>query len=137
MVKKGQQSHSLLFWRAVIGRWRIAVSAHCCREIFKQAVNPLCCLCCKENEMILHIVSGCEILAGTKYTKQHNKVCQYLHWCTLQDYNIAVNPNWQKYELKPATLISNQLTVTYDMTQEVDNTVKANRLDIVVLDEKE
>eukprot|EP00957_Ditylum_brightwellii_P182739 13918776-Ditylum_brightwellii.AAC.1 len=34
-------------------------------------------------------------------------------------------------------LISNQLLVTYDMTQEVDNTVGANRPDIVVLDEKE
>eukprot|EP00957_Ditylum_brightwellii_P055849 4231651-Ditylum_brightwellii.AAC.1 len=34
-------------------------------------------------------------------------------------------------------LISNQLLVTYGMTQEVDNTVEANRPDIVVLDEKE
>eukprot|EP00957_Ditylum_brightwellii_P100846 7685867-Ditylum_brightwellii.AAC.1 len=77
------------------------------------------------------------MLAGTKYIKWHDKICQYLHWCILQDYNVAVIPNWQKHKPKPATLISNQLLVTYNMNQEVDNAVKANRLGIVVLDEKE
>eukprot|EP00957_Ditylum_brightwellii_P169974 12937948-Ditylum_brightwellii.AAC.1 len=33
------------------------------KEIFKQDVDPLCRLCCKEKETILHIVSGCEMLA--------------------------------------------------------------------------
>eukprot|EP00957_Ditylum_brightwellii_P211010 15365662-Ditylum_brightwellii.AAC.1 len=77
------------------------------------------------------------MLVGTKYTKRHDKICQYFHWCILQDYNVAVNPNWWKHKPKPATLINNQLLVTYDMTQEVDKAVKANRPDIVVLDEKE
>eukprot|EP00957_Ditylum_brightwellii_P037018 2802762-Ditylum_brightwellii.AAC.1 len=107
------------------------VTNYICKEIFKQAVDPLCRLCRKENETISHIVSGCEMLAGTKYTERHNKICQYLHWRILQDCNIAVNPNWRKHKLKPATLISNQLLVTYDMTQEVDNAVEANRLKIV------
>eukprot|EP00957_Ditylum_brightwellii_P208747 15358768-Ditylum_brightwellii.AAC.1 len=65
------------------------------------------------------------MLAGIKYTKQHSKVCQYLHWCILQDYNISVNPNWQKHKPKPATLISNQLPVT-DTTVPMDiNMIKA------------
>eukprot|EP00957_Ditylum_brightwellii_P141594 10786672-Ditylum_brightwellii.AAC.1 len=98
------------------------VTNYICKEIFKQAVDPLCRLCYKENETILHIVSGCGMLANTKYRERHNKICQYLHWCILQDYNIAVNHNWWKHTPKPATLISNQLLVTYDMTQEVDNT---------------
>eukprot|EP00957_Ditylum_brightwellii_P208321 15356826-Ditylum_brightwellii.AAC.2 len=55
------------------------------------------------------------------------KICQYLHWCILQDYNTAVNPNWHKHKPKPTTLIPNQLSGTYDMTQEVDNMVEANR----------
>eukprot|EP00957_Ditylum_brightwellii_P163817 12471273-Ditylum_brightwellii.AAC.1 len=76
------------------------------------------------------------MLADTKYTKHHNKIYQYLHCCILQYYNIAVNPNWWKHKPKPAMLISNQLLVTYDMTQEVDNAVKANRPGIVVFDEK-
>eukprot|EP00957_Ditylum_brightwellii_P152390 11601258-Ditylum_brightwellii.AAC.1 len=77
------------------------------------------------------------MLADTKYTERHNKVCQYLHWCILQDYNVAVNPNRRKHKPKPATLITNKPPVTYEMTQKVENVVEANRSDIVVLDEKE
>eukprot|EP00957_Ditylum_brightwellii_P209900 15363786-Ditylum_brightwellii.AAC.1 len=107
---------------------QIMVTNYIRKEIFKQDVDPLCCLCRKENEMISHIVSGCEVLASIKYTKSHNNICQYLYWCILQDYNIAVNPNWWTHKPKPPTLISNQLSVTYNMTQEVDNVVEANRL---------
>jgi hypothetical protein len=71
------------------------VTNHIRKEIFKQVDDPLCCLCSKENKTISHIVSGCKMLAGTKYTKRHNKFCQYLHWCILQDFHIPVNPNWQ------------------------------------------
>eukprot|EP00957_Ditylum_brightwellii_P013626 1027858-Ditylum_brightwellii.AAC.1 len=86
------------------------------KEIFKQAVDPLCRLCRKENKTISHIVSGCEMLA---------------------DYNIPVNPNWRKHKPKPAVLISNQVLVTYDLKQEVDNAVEANMPDNIVLGEKE
>eukprot|EP00957_Ditylum_brightwellii_P048635 3690622-Ditylum_brightwellii.AAC.1 len=113
------------------------VTNHIQKKIFKQAVDSLCQLCRKENKTISHIVSSCEMLAGTKYTKRHNKICQYLHWCFLQDYNIPINPNWWKHKPKPAVLISNQVLVTYDLKQEVDNAVEANRPDIVVLNEKE
>eukprot|EP00957_Ditylum_brightwellii_P016058 1209807-Ditylum_brightwellii.AAC.1 len=99
-------------------------------------VNPLCRLCCKENETISHIVSGCEQLAGTKYTKGHNKICQYLHWCIMQDNKVPVNPNWQWHKPKPATIITSHLLITYDMTQKVEVTVTANLPDIVILDEK-
>eukprot|EP00957_Ditylum_brightwellii_P193944 14770180-Ditylum_brightwellii.AAC.1 len=55
----------------------------------------------------------------------------------MQDNNVPDNPNWQKHEPKPATLITNQLLVTYDMTQKVEHEVAANCPDIVILDEKE
>ena len=113
------------------------VTNHIQKEIFKQDVDPLCRLCCKENKTILHIVSGCEMLAGMKYTERHNKICQYLHWCILQDFHIPVNTDWWKHKPKPAVLISNKVSVTYDLKQEVDIAVEANRPDIVVLDEKE
>eukprot|EP00957_Ditylum_brightwellii_P102856 7837927-Ditylum_brightwellii.AAC.1 len=107
------------------------------KEILKQNVNPLCRLCCKENATISHIVSGSKLLAGTKYTEQHNKICQYLHWCIMQDNNVHVNPIWQRHKKKPVTLITNQWLVTYDMTQEVEGAVVTNCPDIVILDEKE
>eukprot|EP00957_Ditylum_brightwellii_P183245 13958185-Ditylum_brightwellii.AAC.1 len=31
------------------------VTNHTRKEIFKQDVDPFCCLCCKENKTILHI----------------------------------------------------------------------------------
>eukprot|EP00957_Ditylum_brightwellii_P111936 8536421-Ditylum_brightwellii.AAC.1 len=64
-------------------------------------------------------------------------MCQYLHWCIMQDNNIPVNPNWQWHKPKPVTLITNQLLITYDMIQEMERTVAVNRPDIIILDEKE
>eukprot|EP00957_Ditylum_brightwellii_P164604 12532888-Ditylum_brightwellii.AAC.1 len=55
----------------------------------------------------------------------------------MQDNNVPVNPNWQQYKPKPATLITNQLLVTYGMTQEVEGVVAANCPGIVILDVKE
>eukprot|EP00957_Ditylum_brightwellii_P059138 4487340-Ditylum_brightwellii.AAC.1 len=107
------------------------------KKIFRMNVNPICRMCCKENKTILYIVSGCELLAGTKYTELRNKICQYLHWYIMQDNNIPVNPNWQKHKPKLATLVTNQLLITYDMTQGVENVVEANCPDIVLLDKKE
>eukprot|EP00957_Ditylum_brightwellii_P144721 11024557-Ditylum_brightwellii.AAC.1 len=85
------------------------------KMLFKQNVNQICRLCCKANKTISHIVRGCKLLAGTNYTECHNK----------------------KHKSKQTTLITNQLLVTYDMTQDVENMVEANRPYIVVLDEKE
>eukprot|EP00957_Ditylum_brightwellii_P031948 2422474-Ditylum_brightwellii.AAC.1 len=72
------------------------------KEIFKQEFDPLCCLC------------------RSKYTNRHNRICQYLHWCILQDFHIQVNKDWRKHKPKPAVLISNKISVSYDLTQEVD-----------------
>eukprot|EP00957_Ditylum_brightwellii_P136940 10443328-Ditylum_brightwellii.AAC.1 len=107
------------------------------KEIFKQNINLICRLCYRENKTIWHIVSRYKLLAGTKYTEHHNKVRQYLHWCIMQDNNVPVNTNWKKHKLKPVMLITNQLSVTYGMTQEMEGTVEENCPDIVILDEKE
>eukprot|EP00957_Ditylum_brightwellii_P124197 9467563-Ditylum_brightwellii.AAC.1 len=107
------------------------------KKIFKQNVNRICRLHCKENKTIYHIGSGCKLLAGTKYIKHHDKVCQYLCWCILQDKNVHINPNWWKHKPKLATLVTNQLLITHDMTQEVESAVEANCPDIVNLNEKE
>eukprot|EP00957_Ditylum_brightwellii_P167177 12726217-Ditylum_brightwellii.AAC.1 len=55
----------------------------------------------------------------------------------MQDNNIPVNPNWWKHKSKPEMLITNQLSVTYNMTKEAKNIVEANHPDVVILDEKE
>eukprot|EP00957_Ditylum_brightwellii_P048042 3648342-Ditylum_brightwellii.AAC.1 len=55
----------------------------------------------------------------------------------MQDNNVPVNPNGQQHKPKPATLITNQLLGTYNITQEAEGMVAANCPDIVILDEKE
>eukprot|EP00957_Ditylum_brightwellii_P033621 2549159-Ditylum_brightwellii.AAC.1 len=55
----------------------------------------------------------------------------------MQDNNLPVNPNWQQHKPELATLITNHLLVTYDITQDVEGAVTANRPGIVILDEKE
>eukprot|EP00957_Ditylum_brightwellii_P207935 15355177-Ditylum_brightwellii.AAC.1 len=44
-----------------------------CHTIYKQVVNPLCCMCGKFNKTILHIASGCDMLQGAKYMERHVK----------------------------------------------------------------
>ena len=36
--------------------------------------DPLCRLCCTNNETVAHIVSGCSTLVGTSYKKSHDAV---------------------------------------------------------------
>ena len=39
-----------------------------------QGGSSLCRLCQKHDEIIMHIVSGCEMLCGTKYLNRHDKI---------------------------------------------------------------
>ena len=49
-------------------------------KIWKQGGSSLCRICQKHDEKIMHIVSGCEMLCGTKYLYRHEKIGAYLHW---------------------------------------------------------
>eukprot|EP00957_Ditylum_brightwellii_P055585 4212482-Ditylum_brightwellii.AAC.1 len=79
-----------------------------CHEIYKQAVNPLCCLCGKHNETIAHIASGCDMLHGTKYVERHDK-----------DEGQSVVPNWKQHKAEetPSICLGAGRTLMYDMTQ--------------------
>jgi hypothetical protein len=55
----------------------------------------------------------------------------------LQDFNLLVNPCWHKHKPNIPVMISNKVTLTYDMTQEVDYVVETNMPGIVLLDEEE
>eukprot|EP00957_Ditylum_brightwellii_P086632 6591604-Ditylum_brightwellii.AAC.1 len=65
------------------------------QKVYKQDVNPICHICCKENETISHVLNGCELLVATKFTKQHNTTCECLHWCMVPTLKVLVHPNWQ------------------------------------------
>ena len=54
----------------------------------------MCRLWHKHDETIMHIVSGCEILCGTKYLYRHEEFYAYLHWLILWDSGFRVCESW-------------------------------------------
>ena len=48
-------------------------------KVWKKGGTSLCRLCCKHDETVMPMVSGCEMLAGTKYLYRHDHLRTYLH----------------------------------------------------------
>ena len=93
--------------------------------------NGKCRLCHTQDETIMHIVSGCKILANNLYTTRHDKVCQYVHWCILKKYNAVKTTKW--YLHKPQRSIDfAEWTVTWDLPITTDIPIAHNRPDIVL-----
>ena len=65
-------------------------------KIWKIGNNATCCLCRKENETIQHIVSGCEMLAATQYTRRLDLIGKYIHWTILKEIGAEVPTTWIK-----------------------------------------
>eukprot|EP00957_Ditylum_brightwellii_P037474 2834154-Ditylum_brightwellii.AAC.1 len=141
------QSHQWLKRACLNGETKTAICAAqdqamtanlICHKIYKQAVNPLCRLCRKYKETIAHITSRCNMLCGTKYSKCHNKVCAYLHWCILQDEVRIVVPNWRQHKAAETLSIclEDGCTLMYNKKQRIDHGVAENCPDIVYLDKK-
>ena len=55
-----------------------------------QQVESKCRMCSQHNEIVDHIVSGCEVLAKTEYISRHNNAAAYLHWSICKDHDIEV-----------------------------------------------
>ena len=102
-------------------------------KLWKKGGSSLCRLCCKHDETVMHMVSGCEMLAGTKYLYRHDHLETYLHWLILKDREFLVYDSWLKH--KPLTTVTKgQITVHWDLPILTDKMVKFNKPDIVVWD---
>ena len=55
----------------------------------KDASNK-CRLCGTHIENVLHIVSGCSMLAQKEYKRRHSKVCLNIHWALCKKYGVKV-----------------------------------------------
>ncbi|CAH3171077.1 unnamed protein product [Porites lobata] len=105
------------------------------KVIYGQQVESKCRLCSQHEETVDHIVSGCEVLAKTKYISRHNNAAAYLHWSICKDHDIEITDKW--YEHEPETVIHNKdnnITIMWDMPVNTDRTITANRPDIIVKD---
>eukprot|EP00957_Ditylum_brightwellii_P063903 4848288-Ditylum_brightwellii.AAC.1 len=80
--------------------------------------------------MARHIVSSCCKLAGTKYTKRHKNIAQYLHWKMLKEHSIPVMKQWYRHSLIPSAIYGNS-TIIWDLKMVVDKRLEHNRPDML------
>ena len=51
-------------------------------------------------ENLLHIVSGCSMLAQKEYKRRHDKVCLNIHWVLCKMYGVKVCESWFEDEVE-------------------------------------
>ena len=95
----------------------------------------MCRLCKAKEETISHIVLGCTMLAGTKYTNRHDRIDTYLHWCILKELGHETCDDWYRHVPTPS-VDCGDITVMWDFTLITDKRIPANRPDITIHDRK-
>ena len=104
-------------------------------KIWANGHDTKCRLCKEHHETVHHIVAGCKMLAGTKYTYRHNQVAKYVHWCILMDKGINVTESWLNHKPESVTT-KDDVIIMWDTAIITDKNVKSNRPDITVHDSK-
>ena len=84
-------------------------------------------------ENVLHIVSGCSILAQKGYKKRQDKVCLNIHWALCKKYGVKVCE--RSYEHKVESVIENDIVkILWDVCIQVDGQIEHRRPHIVVME---
>ena len=99
----------------------------------KNGANPKCRLCNEYNETIDQIVSGCPVLAKSKFMQRHDQAALYMQWKICKAFSLPVVDKW--YNHNPETVVSNgQVTLLWDMQVHTEKEIKANKPDIIIKD---
>ena len=105
------------------------------KKLWKMNYSLVCRLCKVKDETVSHIISGCTMLADTKYTTRYERVCTYVHWCLLNELGVKTCDEWYKHIPKESTECDD-VTVMWDLTIQTDAHIPANRPDITIHDRK-
>ena len=106
---------------------------HQLRKIYQKDISNKCRLCGTHVENVLHIVSGCSMLAQKEYKRRQDKVCLNIHWVLCKKYGVKVCERW--YEHMVESVIENDIVkVLWDVCIQVDRQVEHWRPDIVVME---
>ena len=84
-----------------------ALNTNSITKIYHKDVSNECSLCRSCMEKVLHIVSGCTMLAQKDYKRLH-KVCLIIHLVLRKKFVIKVIERW--YEHKAKSVIENDTT---------------------------
>ena len=79
----------------------------------------------------MHIVSGCEMLCGTKYLYRHNKIGAYIHLLILWYNGFRVCQSWL-HHVPLSTTTKGMVTIYWYTPLLTDKMVKFKNPDIVV-----
>ena len=105
-------------------------------KILKQEIESKCRLCKQHEETIDHLTSGCPILAKNEYLTRHDKACIYLQYSICKALGIETTHKWYTHMPKPVCE-EGDVTVLWNQAVHTDREVTANRLDIIIKNNKE
>ena len=81
-------------------------------------------------ENVLHIDSGCSMLAQKEYKRRHENVCLNIHWTLCKEYGAKLCERW--YEHKVESVIKNDtMRILWNVCIQVDRQIKHRRPDTV------
>ncbi|XP_044749741.1 uncharacterized protein LOC123310341 [Coccinella septempunctata] len=102
--------------------------------IMKQQVeNTKCRLCNKAEETIQHLLSGCSVIASTKYLSRRNNMGKVVHQGICLEKNLLKNFTPYHLYVPEPVLENNEMKVYWDLTVP-DLGTEHNRPDMVVWD---
>uniref|UniRef100_H3APX3 Reverse transcriptase domain-containing protein n=1 Tax=Latimeria chalumnae TaxID=7897 RepID=H3APX3_LATCH len=87
-----------------------------------------CRRCKKFAETVMHIVSGCPMLAQGVYHERHTQVASALHWDFCGQYQLPRGQHWWEHKPEPVTK-----NVLWDFTMRLDRLVEARKPDILLI----
>ena len=62
-----------------------------------QDISLLCRLCGESNETVMHLSSGCPVLAKLKYRIRHDIAGKHIHCLLLKKYGIPAGNEWYSH----------------------------------------
>ena len=98
-----------------------------------------CRLCDAHKETVMHILSGCKVLAGSDYLKRHNNALMVLivEWAK-QESLLPSNSVWYKQKWSKGTVLEkNGKKICWDFEFTMRKTTSARRPDVMIENDEE
>jgi len=107
------------------------------KHIFKTTNDDTCRACKTKPETIHHVISGCPVLAPTKYTERHDNVCRYVHLLLAEKHAIIQPKTLKWYQYDPEPLLENaDVKILWNFPVQTDRRVAHNKPDIIVINKR-
>ena len=101
-------------------------------------LDPMCRVCGKQLETVMHLASGCGELAKKQYKVRHDGMGKRVHWELCRKYGIECASKW--YDHVPSSICSTKdgdVEIYWDRRVETVRGCEHNRPDVVVIERSE